>query len=154
METTVTPDDDRWGEVWTLAVGGHLHLNDVVDAFPPPGSPGWMPILEQLVDRLVGHGDNWTVTIDAGVVSRVPEPSTEVPDVFEHADQTRASEPPAVYHLPATLVPNTWEGEHHHWRRVLRRGVTEIVSFSRSRSDPPDGGGFVAEIAFEVRQAH
>jgi hypothetical protein len=147
----MTTADDRWGDIWALVPGEHVHLDELLDPCPRPGSPDWIPLLEQLVERLVENGGSWTVTMDVGVALRVPASSTEVPDAFDHADRAPASEPPAVYRLAPTLVPNIWEGQDHSWTRVLGPGLTQILSFSRSLSEPPDDGGFLAQIVYEVR---
>jgi hypothetical protein len=140
-----------WEAVRSLANGEHMHLDEIVEAPPPPGSSAWLPIIDGLKRSLVNWGGNWTVTIPIGVVSDVPTGPMSVQTALGIVHQGDVVEPPAVYRVSASLAPNRWEGEYHCWKRVLEPGVTEIVSLSRSSREIATGEGLVAEVVFEIR---
>jgi hypothetical protein len=148
---TSTPDP--WADVRKLKVGGHLHLDRLVDTPPPPGSPNWVPLMLELVERLIDWGGPWTVTLTLGMVRQSPDPASVAPNFFERADTAGLAEPPAVYRLADRLIANIWEGEYRCWKVVRQPGVTEIVSLHRAASEPPDDQGWHASLLFEVRHA-
>jgi hypothetical protein len=139
-----------WADVENLAVGAHVHLDELVDASPPPGSRAWLPVLHEVVEHLVKVGGNWLVTIPLGFASRLPGREAAF-DAFEYADDTPLSEPPAVYRMSDKLIANTWEGEEHSWKRVVVQPcVTEIVSFHHAKADPSDEYTYLAQISYEI----
>ncbi len=75
-------------------------------------------------------------------------------NVFEYVDTGNTYEPPAVYRLSERAALNKWEGEQHKWSRVLEPTVMEDVGFDRPKNERPEGGGWFAQITFEVRPAH
>ena len=90
-----------------------------------------------------------------GAAPVIPTDLTLTADnVFEYVDTGNTYEPPAVYRLSERAALNKWQGEHHRWARVVEPCVTESITFSRPKNDPPDKGGWFAQITFEVRPAH
>lgn len=151
----MTSTANQWKAVHELVVGDHVHLPELVDNPPSPGSRDWLPILRQLVSHLVEHGGHWGVTLRIGEAPMIPtEVTLTAADVFEWVDATQEYEPPAVYRLSERAGLNKWQGEHHRWARVVEPCVTESITFSRPKNDPPDKGGWFAQITFEVRPAH
>jgi hypothetical protein len=147
----MTLNSDSWDDVDKLAVGGHVHLDRLVESPPPPGSRDWVPIVHELVASLVERGGNWLVTVPVGTGLHISQELPTAKEVFDHVNVTELREPPAVYRAGDKLVPNTWEGEYYARKRVIAPSVTEIVSFGRSSDTPADEPGFSAQIAFEVR---
>lgn len=143
----------HWEGVQTLAVGDHLHLDKLVEQPPPAGSQAWLPTIRQLVDYLGELGGHWVVTLPVGEVGVVPGEVTLTADrVFDYTDTSKEYEPPAVYRLGDEAILNTWEGERHLWSAVVGPNVIESISLNRPKDEAPEGGGWFAQITFEIRR--
>jgi hypothetical protein len=148
----MTSKANQWEAVHQLVIGDHVHLHELVEKPPSPGSRDWLPILQQLVAHLMGHGGHWGITLCIGEAQGIPaDTALTVDNVFEYVDASDTYEPPAVYRLSERAILNRWEGEQHKWSRMLEPAVMEHVGFNRPKDERPERGGWFAQITFEIR---
>jgi hypothetical protein len=143
-----------WDDVRTLASGDHVHLDELVNDPPTPGSPDWIPIILELVTWLQQWGGNWMVTLPVGAVHELPRSFPTLSHIFDSVDTKDLVEPPAAYHLDDMLKTNTWVGEAHHWQQLREPGVMEVASFRRTMDGLRDGENLDVSILLEVRPAN
>src|SRR3954466_10318449 len=91
---------DLWAEFVRLQPGEHLHLNEVVDGCPAPGSRDWLPIVRQGRDDLSRPAGHWFVSLPVGYTDTPPMGALDVSSAFGVADASELLEPPAVYRWP------------------------------------------------------
>lgn len=140
-----------WESLRDLEEGGHFHLDAIISSAPPPGSPDWFPIVTSLIPHLISWGGAWTVSVPLGTIASAPASPLHLQSLLELVALGEVREPPAVYRLANTLVPDMWEGEHHRWSRLLYPSVREVLSLSRSRQEIAANENLRAAAVFEVR---
>jgi hypothetical protein len=142
----------RWDELGKVAVGGHLHLDEVVSDPPAPGSHDWLAYMGAVVDHLVGEQDRWIVKLPLGFVSTPPPELASANDIFLMVERGEdLMEQPSVNRLGPSNAPSTWEGQNVRWQWCDRPGVTTVVSVSRSLRDRVDGEPFSCALLYEIR---
>src|SRR5215831_13979259 len=105
--------DSLLAELRAVTPGSHVHIDDLIANPPSPGSRAWLPIIAELIDRLVRTGENWTIVFPAGSVREPYAGALSIDRALEIVDQSHLVEPPSVHRLHGTSVPNRWEGEDH-----------------------------------------
>ena len=151
LGSALSSPEGPWAQIRQLALGDHLHLDEVLDSPPPPGSRNWSDLIRELVRTLAQGGGEWTVVMTIGTVSQVPTVLPNGDDLFDLVSSEPVVEPPAVYRLNDTIMPRHWEGECHSYIRVAAGGVTEIARIDRSAAAAARNEAFRVALVFEIR---
>jgi hypothetical protein len=169
------PDDaedaDRWmnpaalAALWPLLVGlveeDHVHLDKVLAAAPPPGSPNWLPAINRIVDELASRGGIWFVSLRVGFANEPPDlTAITVATAIDHAASFRPvdgtedlyvlSEPPAIYRGGPLAQPERWEGVEHSRSRLLRPGVREVISYTKTEESVEVNEPYDVAVGWQV----
>ena len=142
--------DSASADVFALAAGDHLHLDEFFENPLPPGSPDWLPIVKDLAQLLADHGGYWVVTLPLGGCHRLPDGDVGVKEAIALAHQKDLFEPPAAYRISDPRAPNTWRGEKKSWRRQIGQGITEVVTISLAERERAAGEDWRVVVAYQV----
>jgi hypothetical protein len=138
------------GEIRALVPGQHLHLDEIIENAPAPGSLEWLPIMRSLALEIHEWGEgSWGVSIQLGTVKKPPcgpIPTESIPALIEQAERFT---PPDVWRLESG-PSHAWEGEKTTWDTDLTARVRECVTYSRSADDREAGEDFTVWITYLV----
>ncbi|MCU1390665.1 MAG: hypothetical protein JWL72_4003 [Ilumatobacteraceae bacterium] len=141
-----------WTELGALQPGDHLHLDGLMSDPPVPGSVGWLPVIEEVAEFLVGCPGRWTVRFVAGCSAAVPAEEISHREAMAWVEEPEQSQPPDVWRLFDHDVMPTWEGDHRQWTSTRSDGVVAYVSFTQTPDERVAGEGWTVAIGFDVNR--
>jgi hypothetical protein len=134
-------------ELLRLGGGEHIHLDEVIDDCPPPGSPAWLPVLAEVGQVLRIAPGHWYISFPIGEVGAADASAATLDEIHSSVSEV-ATEPPAVYRAPQSAV-DTWEGQKI-TQISSRQGVRTTTSLSRTWAESDAGEPWYATVTMEV----
>jgi hypothetical protein len=152
--------DRLWAAFDALAELDHVHLDELIDDAPRPGSSDWVGVLLTIVDRLAVGAGMWFVRLPVGYADGLPKlagltvaGAIEDAAMFVPADGDRGlyfvGEPPSVYRGAAGARPASWQGVAHSRIRVLSPNVRERISYALSDDAGPNEP-YTVSVVWEI----
>jgi hypothetical protein len=129
-----------------------VHLDELVNDPPAPGTTSWLAIVHEVVEFLAAHDGSWIVALPLGDCDVPPAALATREDAFALARRADLREPPGVHRLVDPSPPRTWEGDHRRWELAVNDGIVESVSVSRSSIEEQAGDPWYVRLHFEIRR--